>query len=63
MNELCACHRLAQRRCECGEPLCEQCFRKYAACKECIAILNASTDESDALQLAQWECEQTQKEM
>ncbi len=58
MTELCQCHRLAQRRCDCGEPLCEQCYRTYFACKTCLEKFVASTDESDALQLAQWLAEQ-----
>jgi hypothetical protein len=55
MNDLCKCHRVAKRRCDCGAPLCKTCFTKYHACRKCIEALDSSTDESDALQLAQWE--------
>ena len=61
MNEVCSCHRMATRRCSCGTPMCENCYKIYYACKQCIEDFNASTDESDALQLAAWEREQAQK--
>ena len=60
-GELCICHRLAKRRCDCGEPLCETCYKKSFVCKSCVEKLMASTDESDAAQLAQWEREQEPK--
>jgi len=41
--------------------MCENCYKIYYACKQCIEDFNASTDESDALQLAAWEREQAQK--
>ncbi len=33
MNEVCSCHRMATRRCSCGTPMCENCYKIYYACK------------------------------